>query len=208
MNLKEHWNTIYETKAADDVSWFQERPITSLKLIAATNISKGGGIIDVGGGASVLVDFLLEARFTNLTVLDISASALVYAQHRLGRRKDNVQWIEADVTKFDPSRRFALWHDRAVFHFLTEKADREKYVQTLKRTLTPKGHVIIATFATDGPQTCSGLNVARYDAPAIRAELGSEFHLLQQVDETHITPRKTEQKFSYFRFVRISASLS
>ena len=202
MNRKEHWNQVYQTKAPDDVSWFQSRPAISLKLIKATRIGKDQGIIDAGGGASVLVDFLLDAEFTKLAVLDISAAALTNARKRLGARAGMVEWYEADVTGFKPSRRFNLWHDRAVFHFLTVKAHRQKYVETLKRTLAPDGHVIIATFAIDGPLKCSGLPVARYDTSAISAELGNEFQLLEQVDEAHVTPWNTEQKFSYFRFAR------
>ena len=137
-----------------------------------------------------------------LAVLDISAAALALARQRLNARAGDVEWFEADVTEFNPPRQFNLWHDRAVFHFLTGKADRQKYAQTLKRTLAFNGHVIIATFTIDGPLKCSGLPVARYDASAISAELGNEFQLLEQVDETHLTPWSTEQKFSYFRFVR------
>ena len=207
MNRKEHWNQVYQAKAPDDVSWFQTRPAISLKLIEATGIGKDKGIIDVGGGASVLVDFLLDAGFTKLAVLDISAAALEHAKQRLGASAGNVEWFEADVTGFNPPHRFGLWHDRAVFHFLTDKADRQKYVQTLKRTLTPDGHVILATFATGGPLKCSGLDVARYDAPGICAELGAGFRLVEQVDETHVTPWDTRQKFSGFRFARNAAAL-
>ncbi|QSR89174.1 class I SAM-dependent methyltransferase [Methylacidiphilum caldifontis] len=202
MIKKQHWETVYQTKATDDVSWFQKRPALSLNLIEATGVGKDAGVIDVGGGASVLVDFLLDAGFAKPAVLDISAAALACARKRLGVRAGLVEWFEADVTEFYPPRRFHLWHDRALFHFLTHKDDRQKYVETLRRTLTPDGHVIIATFAVDGPVKCSGLDVVRYDAPAIRAALGEEFRLLEQVDETHITPWNTEQKFSYFRFVR------
>ena len=202
MDAKEHWNKVYQTKAPDDVSWFQTRPATSLKLIEASGVGKDAGIIDVGGGASVLVDFLLDAGFSKLAVLDISAAALEHARQRLGQRASSVEWCEADVTMFNPPRRFGLWHDRAVFHFLTDKTDRQKYVETLKRTLAADGRVIIATFAFDGPLKCSGLDVSRYDAASICAELGGEFQFIQQVDETHTTPWATEQKFSYFRFKR------
>jgi trans-aconitate methyltransferase len=150
MNAKEHWNNVYQTKASDDVSWFQTRPATSLKLISASGVAKDAGVIDVGGGASVLVDFLLDAGFSQLAVLDISAAALEHARQRLGQRASLVEWCEADVTKFEPSRRFGLWHDRAVFHFLTDKADRQRYVETLKRALVAGGSVIIATFALMG----------------------------------------------------------
>jgi ubiquinone/menaquinone biosynthesis C-methylase UbiE len=202
MNRKEHWNQVYQTKAPDEVSWYQARPATSLKLIKACAVGKDQGIIDVGGGASVLVHCLLEAGFYRLAVLDISGAALEQARHRLGVRAGGVEWFEADVTEFNPPRRFALWHDRAVFHFLTEEADRRKYVQTLTRALIPNGHVIIATFAIDGPVKCSGLDVARYDGPAICTELGAGFRLIEQTDETHVTPWGTEQTFSYFRFTR------
>jgi ubiquinone/menaquinone biosynthesis C-methylase UbiE len=202
MSVKTHWNTVYQTKAPDDVSWFQTRPTTSLKLIEASGLEKDAGIIDVGGGASVLVDVLLDAGFTKLAVLDISVAALEHARQRLGKRASSVEWCEADVTTFIPQRQFGLWHDRAVFHFLTDKADRQKYVETLKRTLTPDGHVIIATFAIDGPLKCSGLEVARYDAPSLCAELGADFQLLEQLEETHTTPWDTTQKFRYFRFQR------
>lgn len=200
MNRKEHWNQVYQTKASDDVSWFQPRPEISLRLIAATGISKADGVIDVGGGASTLVDFLVTDGFNPLAVLDISAAAFEHTKQRLTRRSQEVEWFEADVTQFNPPHRFGLWHDRAVFHFLTRETDRRKYVEILARTLTPDGHVIIATFAKDGPLKCSGLDVCRYDAPAICAELGPSFKLIEQVDETHLTPWDTQQKFSYFRF--------
>lgn len=202
MNRKEHWSQVYQTKAPDDVSWYQTRPTTSLKLIEASSVAKDQGVIDVGAGASALVDFLLEAGFKRLGVLDISAAALQHARQRLGVRATSVEWFEADVTEFRPPHRFGLWHDRAVFHFLTDPVDRRKYVETVSRTLTPDGHVVIATFAIEGPVKCSGLDVARYDAPSLAAELGAGFQLREQVDEIHVTPWSTEQKFSFFRFTR------
>ena len=200
MTRKEHWNQVYQTKVPDDVSWYQARPAVSLKLIGASGVSKVQGIIDVGGGASVLVDFLLDAGFQRLAVLDLSAAALEQARRRLNARAGDVEWFEADITTFKPPRRFGLWHDRAVFHFLTETSDRQNYVRTLRHTLVPDGHVIIATFAIDGPFQCSGLRVMRYDAASIRVELGAGFDLVEQSDETHVTPWNTEQRFSYFRF--------
>jgi SAM-dependent methyltransferase len=202
MNRKEHWSQVYQTKAPDDVSWYQTRPTTSLKLIEASSVAKDQGVIDVGAGASALVDFLLEAGFKRLGVLDISAAALQHARQRLGVRATSVEWFEADVTEFRPPHRFGLWHDRAVFHFLTDPVDRRKYVETVSRTLTPDGHVVIATFAIEGPVKCSGLDVARYDAASLAAELGAGFQLREQVDEIHVTPWSTEQKFSFFRFTR------
>jgi ubiquinone/menaquinone biosynthesis C-methylase UbiE len=202
MNRKEHWNQVYQTNAADDVSWYQTRPAISLKLIHACGVAKDQPIIDVGGGASVLVDFLLNARFQRLAVMDISGGALDQVRRRLSARIGAVEWFETDVTEFNPPHRFALWHDRAVFHFLTDETDRSKYVDALTRTLLPGGHAIIATFAIDGPIRCSGLNVARYDVSSICAELGEGFRLLEQTDETHITPWGTQQNFTYFRFAR------
>jgi ubiquinone/menaquinone biosynthesis C-methylase UbiE len=202
MNRTDHWNQVYQTETPDDVSWFQTRPTTSLKLIETCGIDPDAGIIDVGGGASMLVDFLLDAGRSGLAVLDISVAALDHAKLRLGKRGSAVEWFTSDVTTFIPTRQFEIWHDRAVFHFLTERADRQKYVEAMNRTLNSQGHAIIATFAIDGPEKCSGLSVCRYDASAVASELGTEFQLLEQVNETHVTPWNTEQRFSYFRFAR------
>ena len=200
MNRQEHWNQVYETKGAQDVSWYQRRADVSLALIEAAGIHKDAGVIDVGGGASVLVDFLLDAGYSRLAVLDLAGAALKLARKRLAARANQVEWFEADVMTFQPPHRFALWHDRAVFHFLTEKADRQKYVQSLERALLPDGHAIIATLALEGPPKCSGLDVMRHDEKSIAAELGASFRLLETRDETHVTPWETEQKFAYFRF--------
>jgi trans-aconitate methyltransferase len=208
MNRKEHWNRVYQTQAPDDVSWYQTRPTTSLKLIEASGVAKDQGVIDVGAGASALVDFLLDTGFARLAVLDISAAALQHARQRLGVRAEGVEWFEADVTEFTPRHQFGLWHDRAVFHFLTDPADRRKYVETMSRALTPDGQVIIATFAIEGPRKCSGLDVARYDAASLAAELGAGFQFREQVDEIHVTPWSTEQQFSFFRFSRAGAAPS
>ena len=202
MNRKEHWENVYRDNPADDVSWFQTRPALSLQLIAATGVIKQDRIIDVGGVASVLVDWLLDEGFGRLAVLDISGAALTCARQRLGARAGKVMWLEADVTTFAPPQRFAVWHDRAVFHFLTAAEDRAAYVRSLERTVPPGGHVIIATFAVDGPLKCSGLEVARYDETSIRAQIGPGFKFQSQVNETHVTPWQTEQKFSYFVFSR------
>lgn len=205
MTRREHWNQVYQTKAPEEVSWHQTTPATSLQLIEASGIAKDQGVIDVGGGASGLVDCLLAAGFLRPAVLDISAAALAHARQRLGTRADVVEWMEADVTEFTATRQFALWHDRAVFHFLTDPGDRRKYVAALQRALLPEGHVIIGTFALDGPAKCSGLDVTRYDAAGIAAELGAQFHLCGQRDETHVTPWSTEQRFSFFRFTRVAS---
>jgi len=202
MDAKSHWENVYESKQPNDVSWYQTHPTLSLQLIEATGIGKQQPILDVGGGASALVDHLLDAGFQHVAVLDISAAALRHARQRLGPRAATVEWFEADVTNFTPLHRFALWHDRAVFHFLTDATDRRHYVRALNETLAAAGHLIIATFALDGPPKCSGLHVARYDAKKLSAELGPGFELLETREETHVTPWQTEQKFTYFRFRR------
>lgn len=200
MTHKEHWEAAYQSSDPTDVSWYQVRPRNPLELIAATQAQRDGGILDVGGGASTLVDYLLEDGYSNLAVLDVSASALAHARERLGQRAADVQWIEADVTTFRAPTRFAVWHDRAVFHFLTAAEDRRQYMTALRSALIPHGHVIIATFADDGPEKCSGLAVARYDETKLAAELGADFELCETRRETHLTPWKTEQRFIYCRF--------
>jgi len=200
MNRQQHWNQVYQTRSADDVSWYQRRPDLSLALIAASGVSKDAGIIDVGGGASPLVDFLLDDGYRRLAVLDLSGAALSHSHSRLGVRAGTIEWFEADVTSFTPPHRFGLWHDRAVFHFLTAADDRRGYVATLRQTVQSGGAVIISTFALDGPPKCSGLDVMRYDDQSIVAELGAEFQLREVRRETHITPWQSEQRFIYFRF--------
>ena len=181
MNRQEYWNQVYETNGSQDVSWHQRRPDLSLSLIAASGVGKNAGIIDVGGGASTLVDFLLDDGHTRLAVLDLSGVALSHSRIRLGVRADRVEWFEEDVTPFQPPHRFDLWHDRAVFHFLTAAEDRRKYIATLRRTLHSGGTVVLSTFALDGPPKCSGLDVMRYDESSILAELGAEFQLQEPV---------------------------
>ena len=200
MRSGDHWNQVYRSKRPDEVSWYQRRPDLSLALIAASGVAKDSGIIDVGGGASTLVDCLLDEGYTHLAVLDVAGEALARNRSRLGARATGVEWLEADVTTFEPTRRFGLWHDRAVLHFLTEAADRRAYVATLRRTLRPGGAVVIATFAPDGPPKCSGLDVRRYDEASIQEELGAEFRLEEVCRETHVTPWRAEQRFAWFRF--------
>jgi SAM-dependent methyltransferase len=200
MSRQEHWNNVYQTKDSSDVSWFQRRPDVSLALIAAAGTPKTQGVIDVGGGASVLVDCLWDDGYTPLGVLDLSADALNQARSRLGGRADSIDWFVADVTSFNPPHRFGLWHDRAVFHFLTDPLDRRAYLATLRKSLQPGGAVVLSTFATDGPPKCSGLDVMRYDEVTMLAELGVEFQLQETRRETHITPWQSEQRFIYFRF--------
>lgn len=201
MNRQMYWDHIYQTKNSQNVSWYQRCPDLSLAWIAASGVDKEAGIIDVGGGASTLVDFLLDAGYSRPAVLDVSPVALAHCRARLGACAAAVEWFEADVTSFTPPHRFGLWHDRAVFHFLTDANDRRRYVATLRRTLQPGSTVIMATFAPDGPPKCSGLDVMRYDEQALLAELGAKFQLREACRETHITPWQSEQRFMYFRLV-------
>jgi SAM-dependent methyltransferase len=202
MDRKQHWEEVYQQKAEDAVSWFQVHPDYSLELIRAAGVKPAEPIIDVGGGASRLVDHLLDKGYTDLTVLDIAEAALERSGARLGRRALKVQWLVADVTRWQPERRYRLWHDRAVFHFLTEPADRHAYRERLEAALAPGAHAIIASFALDGPEKCSGLAVQRYSPASLAAELGAGFRLLSSRDEAHLTPAGKLQHFQYSMFMR------
>ncbi len=197
---KSHWEGIYANKTPAEVSWYQLEPVVSLELIALTGIGHAGKIIDVGGGASVLVDKLIGQGFQDLTVLDISSKALDYAKERLGSRAEAVKWMEADVTEFESPEKYDLWHDRAVFHFLTDEDDRKKYVRNMNQALNPGGHVIIAAFSIAGPLKCSGLNVEQYSPDKMKNEFGDSFELVKSVNEEHLTPGGKEQKFTYCCF--------
>lgn len=200
IDRKSHWQNIYQDKGSTDVSWYQQEPSLSLELIGDTGIHLDDAIIDVGGGTSLLVDHLLDLGYTSLAVLDISAVALNHAKSRLVNRSAHIEWFEADITEFQAPHPFSLWHDRAVFHFLTEPQDRVKYVNVLSQSLIPGGHVIIAAFAIGGPEKCSGLDIVQYDAGKLSAELGASFRLVDQRKEVHLTPANKEQLFQYFRF--------
>jgi trans-aconitate methyltransferase len=197
-----HWDNVYTTKGEREVSWFQENPAPSLELIAAKGLSVDAAIIDIGGGASRLVDDLLARKFRRITVLDLSGAALGAAKERLGERGADVKWVVADVTKWDPTGTYDLWHDRAAFHFLTEAGDRVAYLSRLKMAIKPGGYVIIATFAPDGPERCSGLPVVRYDAESLSETLGDEFVLLKTQRHLHPTPWGSEQRFQFSLFRR------
>ncbi|HKT98326.1 MAG TPA: class I SAM-dependent methyltransferase [Paraburkholderia sp.] len=198
MQSKEHWNRVYTTKTSTNVSWFQEHANQSVELIRQAGVEKDAAIIDVGGGASTLVDDLLNDHYSNLTVLDLSDAALSVAQERLASRAREVSWIAGDITQVElPVHAYDVWHDRAVFHFLTSEADRAAYVRAVIRAVKPGGLVIVATFAEDGPDHCSGLPVMRYSADALHAEFGAPFTLLRQEREEHHTPAGATQKFIY-----------
>jgi SAM-dependent methyltransferase len=195
---KTHWEAVYAQRAPDSVSWFQPHAEHSLALIARTGLTREAAIIDVGGGTSTLVDDLLARGYHDLTVLDLSAAALAAAQARLGDEARRVSWVEADITAVDlPRQRYDLWHDRAVFHFLTDAAQRHAYVERVLQSVKPGGHVIVATFAEDGPDRCSGLPVMRYGADTLHAEFGAPFELLEHSRETHHTPGGAVQQFVY-----------
>jgi SAM-dependent methyltransferase len=206
MQFKEHWEKVYSTKATDAVSWFQPHADLSLDIIRSTHLGLDAGIIDVGGGASMLVDDLAAIGYTDLTVLDLSGAALNAARKRLGEQARKVYWIEADITKADlPANRYDIWHDRAVFHFLTDPADRTAYVQTVLRSVKPGGHVIVATFGEDGPLQCSGLPVMRYSADELHDQFGAAFQMLDHRKEEHHTPSGAVQQFVYCYCRRINS---
>ena len=194
----EHWERVYQTKRTDEVSWFRPHLETSLELIRETDVPPDSPIIDVGGGASTLADDLLAAGYSDLTVLDLSTAALDVVRARLGPRASNLKLICADITTaVFPAGCFRVWHDRAVFHFLTDVTDRDRYISQVRRAVVPGGHVIVGTFGPEGPQRCSGLPTARYDAETLHAVFGAEFELLDRREERHLTPAGVSQQFTY-----------
>jgi 2-polyprenyl-3-methyl-5-hydroxy-6-metoxy-1,4-benzoquinol methylase len=201
MQISQHWEKVYKDKATTEVSWYQPHAALSLRLIQDMDLPTTAAIIDVGGGASILVDDLLTNGYKKITVLDISRNALIAARARLCSRAADVRWIEANIIQANlPPNNYDLWHDRAVFHFLIEPEDRQKYVHMVQNAVKPAGLVIIATFAEDGPTTCSGLPVRRYSAEELYAEFGEPFTLLRHMKESHQTPGGAEQKFVYCIF--------
>lgn len=199
-----HWDKVYATKGEAEVSWFQDGPTISLDMIRAANPDHRAAIIDVGGGASRLVDALLQDGYRDVTVLDLSANALDAAKKRIGAAASKVDWIVADATAWRPAKTHDVWHDRAAFHFLTDPYDRAAYVERLRAAIAPGGHIIIATFAPDGPEKCSGLPVQRHDSASLAAELGPEFELVETRSEVHHTPWNSTQAFQFSRFRRRS----
>ncbi|MES9858451.1 MAG: class I SAM-dependent methyltransferase [Sedimenticola sp.] len=200
---KAHWENVYRSKSDDQVGWFQPSPRLSLEMIMSANLGPDDGIIDIGGGASRLIDALLAQGFHNLSVLDISATALETTQARLGIGAEEVNWLVNDVTDFTLEQPVSLWHDRAVFHFLTTPEERTAYLKHTEQYLVIGGHLIIAAFSPDGPKKCSGLDIVQYDSNSIQRTLSNRYQLLECVSELHQTPWGAQQHFNYFHFIRI-----
>lgn len=201
-DLASHWEGVYSGRGVQSVSWYQERPETSLRLIADLGIGPADAVIDVGGGASSLVDHLVERQFGDVTVVDISGAALDAARERLGAKATRAHWLAGDILRLKLRGPFGLWHDRAVFHFLTGAAERATYVARMADLLPAGSHAIMATFAEDGPERCSNLPVRRYSPERLAAELGSGFRMIGSLRETHVTPAGTGQSFIYCCFRR------
>ena len=196
------WEGVYRSKEEAETSWFEDRPQVSLDLIAETGASKDAAIVDVGAGSSRLVDCLLDQGFRRITVLDLSETALRTARARLPPDAP-IEWVVADVLHWQPSGRFDVWHDRAAFYFLTEASDQEAYLKVMNKALVPGGHAIIGTFALEGPTSCSGLPVARYDAALLSTRLGSGYRLVRSLNHAHRTPRGSVQRFYYGLFQKV-----
>jgi len=199
---KRHWDGVYKRLEADKVSWYQAKPLLSLSLIAHAQIPIDAPIIDIGGGASLLIDHLLALGYRDLSELDISRTALDQVAARMAGQPAGVMFIEADVTRFEPDRQYRLWHDRATFHFLISEKDRRSYVRVLGKALISGGDLVLAAFAPGGPKKCSGLDIVQYDAEKLGAELGQEFELQEWQAQKHVTPAGGEQLFNFFRYRR------
>ena len=199
---KKHWNRVYEKNLPSEVGWYQDYPKMSLKLIAATEVGSDDSIIDIGGGTSKLPGILLDQGYKRLTVLDISGKSIEKAKIQLAENSSRINWIEADVTTYDFKEKFDVWHDRSVFHFLTEVEDRKGYIDSLNQALRLNGHLIIGTFGLDAPPKCSGLPVVRYEPETLNNELGNNFDLAETYFEDHVTPSGVRQKFIFCRFIK------
>jgi 2-polyprenyl-3-methyl-5-hydroxy-6-metoxy-1,4-benzoquinol methylase len=201
LDRQAHWENVYSTKGEREVSWFEQSPTISLDLIRATGVAAGASIIDVGGGASRLVDALLDEGFA-VTVLDLAEKSLAASKARLGARHAKVHWLVADATTWEPSQTYDVWHDRAAFHFLAEPKDRAAYAERVLKAVHLGGHVVIGTFAPDGPERCSGLQIVRHDAASVGEMLGSAFEVIESRRHDHQTPGGATQRFQFSRFRR------
>lgn len=198
---KKHWDNIYDTKSSDQVSWAQEVPKTSLDFIRSFRLPKTANIIDIGGGDSNLVDYLLEEGYKNISVLDISSSALAKSKKRLGDKAKNVTWIVSDISEFEPDKNYDLWHDRAAFHFLTTADRISKYLTLVNKHVN--GYLIIGTFSKEGPEKCSGLDIKQYSEVSLAAVLKEGFEKIRCINEDHNTPQNTKQNFLYCIFRKL-----
>ncbi len=202
MNMKEHWERVYRDKQPHEVSWWQDIPKTSLDFIHSLNTPKAAQIIDVGGGDSKLVDCLLDEGFENITVLDISERAIERAKHRLGNKSHRIHWVISDINELQGENVYDVWHDRATFHFLTDQISIEQYTSIAQRSVKPGGHLILGTFSSSAPKTCSGLPVRRYDERLLTSELHKGFDRIRCITEDHTTPFNTKQNFLFCSFRR------
>jgi SAM-dependent methyltransferase len=200
---KKHWETLYETKNPDQVAWTQDIPTTSLDFINSCKLPKFASIIDIGGGDSKLVDFLLDQGYTNISVLDISAKSLEKAKNRLGERSKLIHWIESDITKFKPTKTYDIWHDRASFHFLTQPDQISKYVAIAEKYIDK--YLILGTFSEQGPTKCSGLEIQQYNEESLTKIYDKQFEIINCINENHMTPFKTSQNFLFCRFKKIES---
>ena len=200
MERKQHWERIYTSNKSEKFSWTQDTPDTSISFLKGFKLPTTAPIIDIGGGDSKLVDYLLKEGYTDITVLDISETALDRAKARLGDNASNVHWIVSDITGFVPTRNYTLWHDRATFHFLTEESQLEKYVSVASGNLTGDGFMTIGTFSENGPEKCSGLQIRKYSEDMLTSVLQSAFNKLKCIKEDHITPFQTAQNFLFCSF--------
>ncbi len=201
-NRKEHWETIYQTKKLTEVSWYQPKPSTSLGFFELFEVATNAKIIDIGGGDSFLVDNLLDLGYTDLTVLDISATALERAKQRLGDRAKQVKWIVADVADFKPTEKYNFWHDRAAFHFLVAEQDIEQYINTVTQCIEPQGILVVGTFSEQGPKKCSGINIQQYSEEALCNKFKLSFDKVKCASVEHKTPFDTTQSFTFCSFKR------
>ena len=202
MDRKEHWQRIYQSNQSNEASWYQGRPDISLQFMEELKVNKEASIIDVGGGDSTLVDHLLQRGYTDITVLDISAIALEKAKHRLGKKATLVNWMVADILQFNSERKYDFWHDRAVFHFFLREKEAEAYFNIASNTIKQEGKMLLGTFATDGPEICSGLSVQRYSQETITSRAKKFFEKIKCITTEHLTPAKTIQPFLFCSFLK------
>lgn len=197
---KQHWENIYENRAPDEVSWYQATPSTSLDFVRRLKLPKSANIIDVGGGESFLIDYLLEKGFENITMLDISDAAIRHARQRVGGQAKQVNWLVTDVLEYEPEVQYDFWHDRATFHFLTNEEDIQKYVALVYRAVRSKGHLVIGTFSDAGPQRCSGLEIHQYSEQLMERQFSPYFRKVESRRIDHVTPFNTVQNFLFCCF--------